>query len=85
MPPCTGREAAMKCVVCKQGETEPGKATLTLERNGVTLIVKGIPAQVCRNCREEYVDEHAAKEVLRMAEEAARSGVQLEIRTYAAA
>ncbi len=49
------------------------------------MIVKGIPAQVCRNCREEYVDEHAAKEVLRMAEEAARSGVQLEIRTYAAA
>ena len=75
----------MKCVVCKQGETEPGKATLTLERDGVTLSVKGIPAQVCRNCREEHVDAQATEKLLRMAEEAARSGVQLEIRTYAAA
>lgn len=75
----------MKCVVCKQGETEPGKSTVVLERNGMTFIVKSIPAQVCRNCHEEYVDERAAEEVLRMAEDAARSGVQLEIRTYAAA
>jgi hypothetical protein len=30
----------MKCVICKQAETVPGQATLTLERDGPTLVVK---------------------------------------------
>lgn len=46
----------MKCVICKQGETRPGAATLTLSRDGTTLVIKGVPASVCANCVEEYVD-----------------------------
>ncbi|MBI2908231.1 MAG: type II toxin-antitoxin system MqsA family antitoxin [Chloroflexi bacterium] len=75
----------MKCVVCKQVETQPGKATVTLERNGVTLVVKGVPAQVCPNCGEEYVDEETAVRLLGAAEEAARAGVLVDIREYVAA
>ena len=36
----------MKCVICKQGETLPGVTTVTLERNGLTLVVKSVPARV---------------------------------------
>ncbi len=75
----------MKCVICKQGETQPGKATVTLERNGMTLVIKNVPARVCANCGEEYVDEKAASRLLREAEEAARAGVQVDIREYIAA
>lgn len=75
----------MKCVVCKQAETRPGKATVTLERAGVTLVVKGVPAMVCPNCGEEYVDEVTTRRLLQSAEAAARSGVQVDIREYAAA
>ena len=32
----------MKCVVCKKGETKPGKTTLTLERDGTTLVFKSV-------------------------------------------
>ena len=46
----------MKCVVCKKGETKVGTATVTLEKDGTTLAFKGVPADVCRNCGEEYVD-----------------------------
>ena len=28
----------MKCVICQQGETLPGKATVTVERGGATAI-----------------------------------------------
>lgn len=31
----------MKCVVCKKGETKMGKATVTLEKHGATLVFKG--------------------------------------------
>jgi YgiT-type zinc finger domain-containing protein len=75
----------MKCVICKKGETKPGKATVTLERNGTTLVVKGVPANVCTNCGEEYVDEGITDRLLKTAEEAARSGVQVDVREYAAA
>jgi YgiT-type zinc finger domain-containing protein len=47
----------MKCVICKQGETQPGTAIVTLTRETLTLVVRDVPAQVCENCGEEYVDE----------------------------
>ena len=77
-------EETVKCVICKQAETEPGKATVTLERNSITLVVKGVPARVCPNCGEEYVDEETTRRLLQAAEEAARAGVQVDIREYVA-
>lgn len=74
----------MLCVICKKGSTRPGKATVTLERDGTTLIVRGVPAEVCKNCGEEYVDETAATSLLKTAEEAARAGAHVDIREFAA-
>lgn len=34
----------MKCVICKHGETQVGTTTVTLERGGLTLVVKAVPA-----------------------------------------
>lgn len=75
----------MKCVICKVGETQPGMATVTLERDAMVLVFKGVPASVCANCGEEYVDEETTGRLLKTAEEAARAGVQVEVRTYVAA
>lgn len=30
----------MKCVICKTGQTKPGKAPVTLERQETTLVVQ---------------------------------------------
>ncbi len=75
----------MTCVICKQAEPRSGRATVTLERGPMTLVVRGVPARVCPNCGEEYVDERVAADLLKTAEEAARSGVQVDIREYVAA
>lgn len=75
----------MICMICKHGETRSGTATVTLEREGTTLVIKGVPAQVCANCGEEYVDEDTTARLLRTAEEAVRTGVQVDVRQYAAA
>jgi YgiT-type zinc finger domain-containing protein len=72
----------MKCVICKQGETQPGAATVTREREGTMLIVRSVPAQVCQNCGEEYINEDITATLLQQAEEAVRTGVQVNIRTY---
>ncbi len=74
----------MKCVICKQGELEAGKVTVTLERKGSTLVFKGVPAQVCPNCGEEYVDEDVSAKLLQRADELAKDGAQVDVREYAA-
>lgn len=75
----------MKCVICRHGETRPGAATLVLERDGLIMVLKGVPAEICENCGEEYVGEKAAADALDKAERAARDGVRVEIRDYVAA
>ena len=75
----------MKCVICKHGETRDGFATVTFERNGATIVVKSVPAKVCGNCGEEYLDEEIVARLMEQAEEAARCGVQVHVREYVAA
>jgi len=74
----------MKCLICKHGETQPGKTTVTIERGGATLVVKGVPAKICDNCGEAYVDEEISRQLLDTADEALRVGVQVDIREFAA-
>jgi YgiT-type zinc finger domain-containing protein len=77
---------SMKCSICKHGDTAPGKVTVTLSKpDGATVVFRDVPAQVCQNCGEEYVDEATTGELLRQAQAAARAGVQVEVRTYIAA
>jgi YgiT-type zinc finger domain-containing protein len=75
----------LKCVICKQGETQPGIATVTLERDATMLVVRSVPAQVCENCGEQYINEDISTKLLQQAEEAVRAGVQVDVRTYVAA
>jgi len=75
----------MKCVICKQGETRPGKTTMTLERGAFTMVVKEVPADVCQNCGEAYVDQKTTRALLKTAEKQASAGSQVEVRAYAVA
>lgn len=74
----------MKCVVCKLGETSPGQTTVTLEREGAALVVRKVPAQICENCGEAYVDAAVTRRLLQAAQEALRAGVQVDVREFAA-
>ena len=72
----------MKCVVCKSGETRPGTTTVTFERDGLTLVMKEVPAEICHNCGEDYVDESVSRDIMAMAEKMSRSGAQVDVRRY---
>ena len=74
----------MKCAICKNGSTRNEHITVTLDRDQTILVFKGVPAQVCDNCGEEYVSAEINRKLLEMAGEAARRGVTLELLQYAA-
>jgi YgiT-type zinc finger domain-containing protein len=75
----------VKCPICKKGETAAGTTTVTLERGGLTLVVKAVPAQVCDNCGEAYVDEKAAAQLLAEADAEVRAGTEMNVRHFQAA
>ncbi len=72
----------MRCVICKQGQTAPGYVTATLERAGTVLVIKDVPAQVCAQCGEYYLDEETTQRVLTLGEDAVRHQAEVEILRY---
>lgn len=75
----------MKCVICRHGETVDSETTIALELDGMVLVVQRTPARICDNCGERYLDEATTTRLLTWAKEAARAGVQVEVRAYVAA
>ena len=69
----------MDCVICKNGTTEPGKVTVTLEKEESIIAIKEVPANVCMNCGEYFLSREMTSEVLKKAEEAFRKGVEIEV------
>ncbi len=74
----------MKCYVCRHGETQPDFVTVTLERDGSTLLVKEVPAEVCENCGEYYTDEETSRALLARAEKAMAENSILQVIHFAA-
>jgi YgiT-type zinc finger domain-containing protein len=74
----------MNCVICRQGDTAPGKVTVTLQRGETIIVFKEVPAEICQNCGEFYLSEEVTGKLLGRAEAAVKNGAELEILRYAA-
>jgi YgiT-type zinc finger domain-containing protein len=74
----------MTCVLCKNGTTRRGTVTVTLERGKTVVVVRDVPADVCENCGEYYLDSPVAQEVYQRAEAAVARNAEVEILRYAA-
>ncbi len=74
----------MICIFCKHGNTKHDQVTVTLNRGETTIIIKGVPADVCENCGEYYLTDKMTGKVLTLAEEAVKKGAEVEILRFAA-
>ena len=74
----------MMCLICRAGEVRSGFTTVTLERDDATLVFKRVPARVCENCGEAYVDEEITRQVLQAAKQAVAAGVLVDVREFVA-
>ena len=75
----------MTCLACKNGTLKAGRTTVTVERDGTTIVIHNVPAEVCEICGEDYLDATIASSLENVLQEAARSGVRFEVREYKAA
>lgn len=74
----------MSCTICRNGETKPRHATVSLQRGDSTVILKQVPAEVCDNCGEYYLSDQITAQVLEKAQAAVKSGAEVEILRFAA-
>ncbi len=74
----------MTCPICKNGSLTESTTSVTLERGALTLVIKQVPARVCDNCGEAFVDEETSRTLLEQAAAAVSEGVQVEVRQFAA-
>lgn len=75
----------MKCIVCHNGETQPGTTSVTFHRDGQTVVVNEVPADVCENCGEAYVAEDVTAQLLEIAADARKAQAQVLVRDFAPA
>jgi hypothetical protein len=57
---------------------------VTLQRGETTVILKGVPAEICENCGEYYLSDDMTGQVLGRAESAVKSGAEVQILRFAA-
>lgn len=81
---CQEKAEAVKCALCRTGETKPGTTTETYEIGGAVVVVRGVPAEVCQQCGEAYTDEDTTRQLERIVNKARHAGVDV-IQEYQAA
>jgi len=69
----------MECVICKNGNTEHGHVTFTLERNNSIIVFKNVPAMVCENCGDFYLTTETTNMLLEKAQKTLEKGVEFEV------
>ena len=72
----------MNCLICRQAETSNGLTSVTFERGETKLTVNNVPARVCPSCREAYVEEDVAVQLLKDAEEISKAGMMENVIEY---
>lgn len=75
---------ALKCAICKKGQTEKGTTTVTLDHAGTTVVFKNVPAEVCQSCGETYVDQKTTDALLLTLRNAEDAHVQVDVREFEA-
>ena len=52
----------MNCFMCK-GELKEKKVNYMVDLESTIIIIKGVPARVCNECKEQYFDDETSKNI----------------------
>ena len=64
----------MICLICRRAQLVPTLANIKLEQKEIIITVGGVPASVCPDCEETYLDEEIATRLLRIVDRSVKSG-----------
>ena len=65
----------MNCPICWQAEPVGRLISINFERDEARYVINHIPARVCPDCGEAFVEEQVAEALLLQAKELSETGV----------
>jgi len=66
------------CPICS-GPVKQGTTTFSLDLQSGVIVVRKVPAHICRQCGEEWLDDEQAAKLEQIVSRARREKVQLEM------
>jgi len=70
-----------RCPLCG-GEKKDGVTTYTVDLGSGVVVVRNVPAKVCSQCGEEWIESGVAKELEKIINAARQSQSQLEVLSF---
>jgi YgiT-type zinc finger domain-containing protein len=64
------------------GKVAAGEITYSAELGFGVVVVRHVPARVCQQCGEEWIEHHAAQRISAMVEEARKQHTEVAVLTY---
>lgn len=71
----------MNCTLCK-GDLAKGKVNHIVDLDGHIIIIKGVPANVCKQCGEYFLENDIALKVEKIVEEAKKNKAEILVIDY---
>jgi len=72
----------MQCQICRLGKMRNGYTQVVLTRGKATVIFRNVPAFICDDCGEYYLDEETAQDIYARADDCFSSGQEVAIIEY---
>jgi YgiT-type zinc finger domain-containing protein len=64
------KSVVSKCCPLCGGRRQPGKTTYTVDLGSGVILVRNVPATVCVQCGEAWIDHHMAQKLEQITQEA---------------
>lgn len=71
----------MRCPMCK-GKIEKGNTNFPVEFDKGVVVVRNVPADICKQCGEVFIPDDVAEVLERIANRAKENKVEIEFVTY---
>ena len=75
----------MRCIVCKKGTTQPGTATVSIDKGATIVVIRDVPAEICATCGEEYIAADTMKHIEKIVTAAQKAGLNIAVQQFKAA
>lgn len=71
----------MECFMCK-GELEVKKVNYIVDLDNTVIVIKDVPAKVCKKCGEKFYDNETAANIEKMVNQLKELAVEVTVVKY---
>ena len=71
----------MKCFKCS-GDLEEKKVNYVVDLDTTIIIIKNVPAKVCKQCNEQYFDDETSKNIEKIVNQLKQLSIEVSVVNY---